>query len=447
MVSYKALESLLQESNDDYVSPDPLEFEQVWLNRFKKSKSSSFGIETRKLFFSWLKGTFLAHGSYGAASIPTLDVKHKWDHLIEINPPYFFYNILYRYLVRSIRSLAIYLNTSPTNICLIPNVEYGIQSVLNSIHIGTEDCIIAFDFTYNAVSQSIKFICEKFGGKFITIPTRYPLSIESLLEDFDDFLRNVKLNSQLKIKVMCFEHITSPSAIVLPIKELIEICREHQILSLIDGAHGIGQLDLELDLLKPDFYVSNLHKWFCTPRGCAFLYIAPQHHHLIHPLVITWGYRQGGHQSEFIWQGTQDYSTYLTIPIAISFFQWFPNPIKRNQELARWCGEMISSCWNTSLLVDSTMFASMVSILLPDKVRSFKGDLHDELQNIHGIELPVFTFKGERCVRVSIHMYNSKEDCFKACKAVLDLLGYEESFIGYQRLHEWQYVSNQVSKM
>ena len=76
---------------------------------------------------------------------------------------------------------------------------------------------------------------------------------------------------------------------------------------LIDGAHALGSLDLNLSDLDPDYYVSNAHKWFCCPKGSAFMYVKKSLQQETRPLIISHGYGSG-FQSEFIWSGRSNMS-------------------------------------------------------------------------------------------------------------------------------------------
>lgn len=99
-----------------------------------------------------------------------------------------------------------------------------------------------------------------------------------------------------------FDHIPSNAAYLLPIRELNELCKQRGIMVMIDGAHSLGQVDLDLRSLDVDFFVTNCHKWFCNTRGSALMYVKRELQDQIHPLVVSWG-RGKGFAAEFIWSG------------------------------------------------------------------------------------------------------------------------------------------------
>lgn len=383
---------------------------------------------------------FLGHGGYGSVSRPTMHDTIHWSMQIETNPVHFYYNTLFPYLVRALRAVAAVAGSLASNMVLVPNVEYGIQCVLNSIPVQDGDEWVGFDFAYTAVATSMSFYATKRDASYAQITTSWPITTESLLSDL-----RLYLDAHPRTTLLCFEHITSPTAILMPLQDIINLCRQRNILTLVDGAHGIGQVEIQLDEWQPDFYVSNMHKWLCTSRPAAFL--CTQHNYLdiqlahqdyIHPLVITWGHGLG-FQAEFIWQGTGDYSPYLSIPTAIRTFEWLGGlqPVmQRNADMITWAGEYLSSAWETDTLVQREMSApAMISVRIPKRNVSLKpsinciddscsfSTLHDQLLKVHGIEIPVFTHMNQQYLRVSIHVYNTKEDVIKLATAVLKLQG------------------------
>lgn len=267
MAAYRQIEESIAQSDLEYTAPQPLEFEAKWISYCSSHPPHAFGIEIKSLFLLDPNLIYLAHGSYGAALKPILDARHSWSTLIESNPVHFYYKLLFPYLVRTLRQVASFVGSIPRNLVFVTNVEFGIQSVLNSVPVSEGDVWVCFDLTYEAVRHSMEFIATRRGAVVSIIPTTTPITSDSIINNFKN---HVELYNG-KCSLACFEHITSPTAIVMPVAKLIQVCKAKHILSLIDGAHTIGQIPLSLDSLCPDYYVSNCHKWLCTPRGAAIL--------------------------------------------------------------------------------------------------------------------------------------------------------------------------------
>ena len=143
------------------------------------------------------------------------------------------------------------------------NVEFGMNAVFNSIPFEENDSILVFSLTYGAVKMCLQDLCSKKKLRLLELELKFPLTPESIIFQLEEFL---KIN---KIRFALFEHISSPTAILFPIKEMIKLCHSHSTLVMIDGAHSLGQIELNLTDINADFYVTNGHKWFCNNRGCG----------------------------------------------------------------------------------------------------------------------------------------------------------------------------------
>ncbi|KAJ3074534.1 hypothetical protein HDU98_011036 [Podochytrium sp. JEL0797] len=466
MLSYSQVAELVALSEEDYaaVAPSPPDFEQQIARKFLASPPS-LGRQTREALFATTqqgKLVFLAHGSYGRAPSTTLQAKAGWTTAVEANPVSFFYRTLYPHLLRSLRTAAPLLGTAPANTVFTTNVEEAIATVLHSVCGHVSDVgpyrLIAFDFTYGACKLALERIATTQGCTIEYISTTWPITSTSIATDLTNFLQNASSATKPRIHLALFEHITSPTALLLPIQTLITQCRNHNILSLIDGAHGIGQLRLSLDTWQPDFYTTNTHKWLCHARGCALLYIHPSHHTKIHPLVTSWGSAHDSLQSRFIWQGTNDLSSLLSLPTTIQTLEWISGPEKRiaslwerNREMTIKAGDMLAHVWDTAILTqDRGMVACMVCVGAPPRVAATEcggeeggvcgvSDLHDELIEKHAVEVPVFMFRGKRYLRVSIHVYNDWEDVVALAGAVLKVQGYDDKSDAFARLTKSNY--------
>ena len=220
-----------------------------------------------------------------------------------------------------------------------------------------------------------------------------------------------------RTRVIFLSHITSPTAIIFPLDEIIKRARAAGIITVIDGAHVPGQLPLDLDSVGADFYGGNLHKLLCAPKGAGFLYARPEMQYLLKPLVVSWGYEsETPGTSTFVdhheWWGTRDIAAFLTVPAAIKF-----------QEKHHW-DEVRSACHILAKdaqqrICDLTglaplhaqsddWFAQLTSAPLPadTDLVALKARLYDE----HRIEVPLIAWNNMKLIRVSIQGYNSKRD-------------------------------------
>jgi isopenicillin-N epimerase len=215
-----------------------------------------------------------------------------------------------------------------------------------------------------------------------------------------------------RTKAIFLSHITSGTAIILPVEEICARARDAGILTIIDGAHAPGQLDLDMETIGADVYAGNFHKWLCTPKGSAFLYVRPEHHEWVESLTISWGW---GGEHTFVTrnqkQATRDVSAFLAVGRGIDFqreHDWSAVRERCHQLLCGFRRQMHERWETTPLYPDSPdWYRQLAVITLPE---SAPVDLHDKLFYNHGIEVPISGHNGMRFVRVSVQGYTTQAD-------------------------------------
>ncbi len=272
---------------------------------------------------------FLNHGSFGACPRPVFKAYQAWQRRLENQPIQFFHHDLPALVKETHHALGDYLNVSPDDLALVTNATYGINIISRSLALGPGDEILATDQEYGSCENAWKFACRKTGASYINHPVRLPA--RSMEEVADEFWQGVTPNT----KVIYLSHITSPTAMRLPIEEICRRARQNGILTLIDGAHAPGQIPLDLAAVGADFYAGNCHKWMLCPKGAGFLYSRPEVQHLVEPLVVSWAFEPekaspGGHPmvDYFTWTGTRDPAAFLSIPAAIAFMEKYFRPVR-----------------------------------------------------------------------------------------------------------------------
>ncbi len=270
--------------------------------------------------------------------------------------------------------------------------------------------MLTTDHEYGALDRTWRFLCTKQGAQYIRQPVSVPIrSAEEVIETIWSGVTD-------RTRVLFISHITSPTAITLPIKPLIDRARKAGIISIVDGAHAPGQIDLNLRELGADFYSGNLHKWLLAPKGAAFLYARREMQPFVEPLVVSWEWQaEKPGPSKFIdeqeWQGTRDIAAYLSVPAAIQFQRDHDWPqVRRNcRELVRYAREQASALTGLPPLTpdEAQWFTQMSALPLPPcDLDVLKRRLYDEFK----IEIPVISWNERHFVRISIQGYNTRAD-------------------------------------
>lgn len=363
---------------------------------------------------------FLNHGSFGACPRPVFEEYQRRQSELEAQPVEFL-GRRFDELMRGAREpLADYVHCDPDDLVYVPNATTGLNIVARSLKLNAGDEIVTSDHEYGALDRTWQFLSEKTGAVYKRVPIPLPLSEEQ------DFVERIWSAVTPRTRVLFLSHITSPTALIFPIEELVRRARQRGILSIIDGAHTIGQIPLDLDALDADVYSSNCHKWLCAPKGSAFLYVRRELQNEIEPLVVSWGWRpEKPARARFVqeqeWQGTRDIAAYLATPRAIQFLE--ENDWDRVRAechaLAKYAQEKISALTGHAPLAPENWFAQMVTCSLPTcDVEILKTRLYEEFR----IEIPVLRWNEKSFVRASLQAYNSRADVDALVEALRTIL-------------------------
>ena len=381
---------------------------------------------------------FLNHGSFGACPRPVFAEYQRWQLELEKQPVEFLARKAIQLLRESRAILAEYINTQTENIVFFTNPTTAINMVarnlfhrhLNPLQHGDE--ILTTNHEYGAMDRTWLYLCKNTGVKYVrkdlAIPTNTP----------DEIVDQIWSGVTRQTRVIFISHITSPTAIRFPIKEICRRAGENGILSIIDGAHALGQIPVNIPEIGADIYTAACHKWMMAPKGASFLYAHPDVQSWLDPLVISWGYdSEFPSGSQFIdyheWQGTRDIAPFLSVPAAIEF-----------QEVNHWekvklaCQELAINTSKRLSEIDGikpiyqhldydyqnepgfNWFSQMFAVQLPDRIDP--QYLKQTLYEVYKIEIPVIEWNNKKLIRVSIQGYNNQEDMEKLIHALQELM-------------------------
>lgn len=349
---------------------------------------------------------YLNHGSFGAVPRPVFESYQRWQRELEANPVRFLAGRAPDLLAAAREKLGAFLNAGADDLTFVPNVTYGLNIVARSLALEEGDEILSSDHEYGAVDRTWRFNCQKTGARLVSQPIGLPVL------DPADVVEQFWSGVSERTKVISVSHITSPSALVLPVSEICRRAREAGILTVVDGAHAPGQLDLDLEEIGADFYSGNCHKWLSSARGAGFLHARPAVQDILEPLVVSHGWQREEtdtttFQDIFGWVGTIDPAAYLSVPAAISFYEenrW-PQVREACHSLLKEMEERILALSGLPPISPESMWSQMRLVLLPGAVT-----LYERLWEDHHIVVPVGTHRGRAGIRISIQAYNSPRD-------------------------------------
>jgi len=353
---------------------------------------------------------FLNHGSFGATPRPVFERYQAWQREMERQPVEFFVERSPGLLREARTALAGFVHTAPDNLVFVTNATTALNTVARSLKLAPGDEIVTTDHEYGAMDRMWRFLCRKTGAVYKPVPLPLPVTTPA------DLAERLWRGVTPRTRVLFFSQITSPTALILPAGELCRRARAAGIISVVDGAHALGQVPLDLEALGADFFTANAHKWLCAPKGSAFLYARPDAQRLVEPLVVSWGdtsFSPTG--STFLdeqqWAGTRDLAAFLAVPDALRFCEAHDWTKVRAacHRLARHARAAIAALTGLPQICPDAeaWYAQMFTVPLPacDPART-KARLSAQ----HRVEVPVMDWQGRPYLRVSIQAYNTLAD-------------------------------------
>ena len=379
---------------------------------------------------------FLNHGSFGATPKPVFAEYQRWQAELERQPVEFLGRRFTALMAEARAHLAAYLGAAAEDVVYFPNPTTALNMVARSLGrhnrppLQPGDEILTTNHEYGAMDRMWAFVCKQVGASYIRRPVTLPVTAH------EEFVENFWGGVTDRTRLIFLSHITSPTALTLPGREICRRAREAGLLTVIDGAHAPGQLPINLTELGVDIYAGACHKWLSAPKGSAFLYVRREIQALLDPLVISWGWggdeippTPGMGQTPFIsfheWQGTRNPAAFLSVPAAIQFqadHNW--DAVRREcRALASQTRDRLNALTGLApLCPDSSEWLSgqMFTVRLPDSVdaEALKTRLYDQFR----IEVPIFKWSDQNLMRVSFQGYNTQEEADALVEAMKKLL-------------------------
>ncbi|MBD3334509.1 MAG: aminotransferase class V-fold PLP-dependent enzyme [Candidatus Eisenbacteria bacterium] len=364
---------------------------------------------------------FLNHGSFGACPTPVLDAQARLRARLEAEPVRFF-NEEYQPLLDQARlQLSRFIGAGEEGLAFVPNATTGVNTILHSLELEPGDELLTTDHEYNACRNALDVVAERRGAKVVVAPLPFPL--RSPNEVSEAILSRVTPRTRLAL----IDHITSATALILPMETLVEELRRRDVDTLVDGAHAPGMVPLDLDRLGAAYYAGNCHKWLCAPKGAGFLHVRADRRAGIRPLTISHGAKlplegRTRFRLEFDWTGTSDPTPILALPAAVEFLgSLLPGGWEalrdHNQRLARRGRDLLCAALELPPPAPDGMLGNMAAVPLPphptpEGISAFLADplQHALMERFH-IEVPVIPWPRppHRLIRISAQIYNSEE--------------------------------------
>ncbi|MBC7862329.1 MAG: aminotransferase class V-fold PLP-dependent enzyme [Bacteroidia bacterium] len=364
---------------------------------------------------------FLNHGSFGATPKVILEKQNQLRMCMESEPVRFSIRELYPLYQASIEKLGSFIGANSSNLVFMKNATMGVNTILHSLNLNEGDEVLMHSHAYGACANTIRWYAQKNKWKVNVAEIPYP--IKNPDEVVEAFVKAITP----KTKFAMIDHITSATGIIFPVEKIVKELQAKGIEVLVDGAHAPAHVELNLEKLGAEYFVGNCHKWICSPKGSALLYVRPDKQKSISPLQFSHYFdapvaADKNWQGQFFWPGTDDYTAYCCVGDAIDFFEnnfegGWKEIRKQNRDLCLKARKMLAEKMQTELPAPEEMIGNLSNILLRDTELppygfNYISPLQEQLFTHYKIEVPVFTFNREQprqWARIAVQLYNSFE--------------------------------------
>ncbi|XP_078674340.1 uncharacterized protein LOC144912668 isoform X2 [Branchiostoma floridae x Branchiostoma belcheri] len=398
-----------------------------------------FGAKCREDHYLFEDGTAMCnHGSYGAVPRKVMEKQQSLQLSMERTPDRWFRETTPRLFQESISALAEFAGAKKENLMFIQNPTTAVNSVLKSFPFGPGDAVLVTNLTYGAVRFTAETIhtCAP-GAECVVLEITGPITgADQIIQQYKD-----ALEKHPNIKLAVIDTITSPTAIAMPVAELVSLCHLKGVQVLLDGAHTPGQQVLQLEELGADYFTGTLHKWLFAPRGCAFLWVRSDHHATVRPVVTSWFY-QKDLQHQFHKQGTRDDTPYFCLPAALNFHRelgGLERIVEYSSQLRKDATKLLLDGWRTETLgiPESLQAPYMECIKLPlPQTPGAESRYPPTPQGAMSLQYDTFQLYRVQCavvcmldalwVRISVFVYSTRDDFLRLRDAVLALMARQD---------------------
>lgn len=380
--------------------------------------------------------TFLNHGSYGACPEPVLAVQRTWRDRLEAEPVQFLTYDLPGLLDEARRAVGAFLGADPEGLAFVPNATTGVNTVLQSLRFEPGDELLTDDHEYNATINAMRAVAARDRARVVVAPLPFPIA--SAAEARDAILDAVTGRTRLVL----VSQVTSPTALILPVAELVAELDRRGIDTLVDGAHAPGMIPFEVGALGAAYWTGNGHKWLCGPKGTAILWVREDRRERIHPLVVSHGANaplagRSRFLHEFDWVGTTDPTGFLALPSAIDWMATdaapdgggWPAVMAANHALALEGRDILAAALGVEAPAPDSMLGSMATLALPGVADVKEAEtLATRLREDDRIQVPIGGWPVPAAVRdgslprivlrVSAQRYNERSDYARLAAAL-----------------------------
>jgi isopenicillin-N epimerase len=361
---------------------------------------------------------YLNHGSFGACPAPVQEAQRRHRDRVEADAVRFYVDDLWGLVDRSRRALGPIVGCDASDLVFVHNATTGVATVLHNLGLRAGDEILTTSNEYTACLNNCREAARRAGASVVAADLPWPMPGPDAA--FDAVMARVTDRT----RVALISLVTSATGIRLPAERLIAALKDRGVETILDAAHGPGCVAMDLDAWGPAWATGNCHKWLCSPKGAAFLFVRRDLQDGFRPLVLSndaerlddaagrSGRSRFNH--EFDYAGTDDVTAYLSVADAAGYLGGLmaggiDGVMAANHALCMHGRRVVCDALGIEPPVPESMLGPMATLTLPANApdaESLKARLYDAWC----IQIPVWgTPGGTTSVRLSAQVYNSPD--------------------------------------
>ncbi|KAK4518679.1 uncharacterized protein ATC70_008901 [Mucor velutinosus] len=379
----------------------------------------------------------LNHGSYGTYPKALKPILRGYQEAAEEHPDRWLRYEQHLVLEKNLQLVGQMINADPKDLSFVPNASQAANNVLRSFPFKAGDKVLYYQTGYINVNKTLEFVQDHYGVELVRVDLQFPMEDDEIVDLTRQAIQHEQAKAdEPKIVMAVIDALSSLPAVRLPFERLTKLVQANGILALVDGAHTMGHIELDMQAVDPDFFFANCHKWFFTPRGCCILYVPKRNQGYVHPTTITESYKYhtecSDHSSFALEQipPTLDTSPYMCVEAAIKYRESLGGEKVINDychDLAVKGGALVADILGTCVLENAakTVTTNMVNVQLPIRSTITKSDsdiVNTYLQKLiyeYNTMASPYKHNGTWWVRLCAQIYLDLDDFEIAGKALL----------------------------
>lgn len=320
--------------------------------------------------------------------------------------------------------VARFLNADPQEIAFTRNATEGMNFVARGIQLNPGDEIITS--THEHPGGAMPWLAK---AKQRDLRIRL---IEPVHDDPRALIELIRAQLTPRTRVLMLSHIFCTIGSVTPVQALCAFAREQGLVSVIDGAQAVGQIPVDLHGLGCDFYVTSGHKWLLGPKETGVLYISRVAQEKFRPSFVG-AYSDAGYDLNALAlrfrddaivteYGTRDAAKIWGIGAAVDFLSaiGMERVATRARALASYLREQLIKLERVTWLTPANpAYSAGIATFRVEGIAS--TEVTRQLAKVYRIRVRNIHENNINATRISLHIFNSFEECDALAAAIHDL--------------------------